>query len=268
MMCVLSSAARNDTAWVKCPARGKDPMCGTNLVPLSVCAALSLGLIGGSDMCLNVEPIAGTLVSSDFVPVIGYYSNASMPDYSLEDRQNYVIQRAATASMGENAKVQLVVFFRLLQVLLASVGVNLTEIRLEIDDTSVSAINSIETVANDPSMPAAEAAQLSGIVTDLRTQVNSINVSVGNSTNGDFGVIGSVSYEPIHALYVKTKTVTCCDLMDEFAQVWMCLCAAGWLLIAASVAAMIVLSRLDLMPQNGAKCLLGVCGSGSLYAAA
>ncbi|KAG1663738.1 hypothetical protein FOA52_006107 [Chlamydomonas sp. UWO 241] len=192
-----------------------------------IALALALGLIGGSDMCENMESIGGYVAGEEYVPLIEYYANATEPSTSLS------------------------------AVLAAAAAINVTAVRAQILDSLYGSSDSLRTLSTDVNLPAADKTTLLGIITDLEAQALAINVSLGNSTDASFGVLGSVGYDAVSPLYVAFKSSACCELMDELAQMWMCLTVAGWLLIAATVAAMLVLSRLDLLPSTSDCCAAG-----------
>ena len=63
-------------------------------------------------------------------------------------------------------------------------------------------------------------------------------------------VQGLVQFEQVHPLYLSTKKLACCDVVDTVGNLWLAMFMAGWFAAALMVAMMCYIRRLDELPKK------------------
>lgn len=59
-----------------------------------------------------------------------------------------------------------------------------------------------------------------------------------------------VQFEKVHPLYVSTKELACCDVVDVVGNLWLAMFIAGWFSAALIVAMICYIRRLDELPSK------------------
>lgn len=64
------------------------------------------------------------------------------------------------------------------------------------------------------------------------------------------GVQEMVQFENVHPLYLSTKQLACCDVVDVVGNLWLAMFMAGWFAAALMLAMMCYIRRLDELPSK------------------
>lgn len=64
------------------------------------------------------------------------------------------------------------------------------------------------------------------------------------------GVHALVEFENVHPLYLSTKELVCCDVVDVVGNLWLAMFMAGWFAAALVLAMMCYIRRLDELPRK------------------
>lgn len=84
----------------------------------------------------------------------------------------------------------------------------------------------------------------------MLNQVNAI-YSLGQLLVSDVKAVqGLVQFEKVHPLYLSTKELACCDVVDVVGNLWLAMFMAGWFSAALMVAMMCYIRRLDELPSK------------------
>ncbi|KAL3153203.1 hypothetical protein ABBQ38_011953 [Trebouxia sp. C0009 RCD-2024] len=59
-----------------------------------------------------------------------------------------------------------------------------------------------------------------------------------------------VQFEQVHPLYLSTKELACCDVVDVVGNLWLAMFMAGWFAAALTIAMMCYIRRLDELPKK------------------
>lgn len=59
-----------------------------------------------------------------------------------------------------------------------------------------------------------------------------------------------VQFEQVHPLYLSTKELACCNVVDVVGNLWLAMFMAGWFAAALMVAMMCYIRRLDELPKK------------------
>ena len=63
-------------------------------------------------------------------------------------------------------------------------------------------------------------------------------------------VQGMVQFDKVHPLYLSTKELACCDVVDVVGNLWLAMFMAGWFSAALMVAMNCYIRRLDELPSK------------------
>jgi hypothetical protein len=200
---------------------------------------LGLGLIGGTDVCLSLEPIIAQIVDPKYTDVLSYYFSATMPSATLEThlRTAGIIDvpqlRADLTSVFEVSIASLTVRRgRSLQwrglclrgvrdegawggcdAMLQLLSVRLPAPSVTAPTPTLTAVPlPLQAAIADPllAIPSNDQAVLNAIVANLSAQVTAISNSIGDTdpATATTGIIGAIAWTPLHPLYVHFKSVS------------------------------------------------------------
>mmetsp|Transcript_31052 Transcript_31052/g.68938 ORF Transcript_31052/g.68938 Transcript_31052/m.68938 type:complete len:555 (+) Transcript_31052:198-1862(+) len=184
-------------------------------------AVLAMALVGMTDGCGDTETILISLAPTQFAPMVQYYLSPTTPTSDLEA----VLKQADVIDIPK-------------------ITAQINAPMYNVTATFTSQVKQLPPPYN---------VTLAADLATLNASALAIAGAIGASSPPT-GVLGEASYSKVNPLYLEVKSYGCCNVADEVAVLWSALTAEGWLLMIMVAFVMILLGRLDRIPQSGCCC--------------